>query len=88
MWTKQEAAINKTTVVLFGYIWHTVLNKLSSQCCTSTIDMADIDATQKPTVEGVDPIIDDGDEFESKVSFLQHLEYTFISDFACRKFSS
>jgi polyadenylate-binding protein 2 len=28
--------------------------------------MADIDATQTPTVEGVDPIIDDGDEFESK----------------------
>ncbi|KAG2077638.1 RNA-binding domain-containing protein [Suillus decipiens] len=28
--------------------------------------MADIDATQTPTAEGVDPIIDDGDEFESK----------------------
>ncbi|KAG2058900.1 hypothetical protein BDR06DRAFT_875469 [Suillus hirtellus] len=28
--------------------------------------MADIDATQTPTTEGVDPIIDDGDEFESK----------------------
>ncbi|KAG1762309.1 hypothetical protein EDD22DRAFT_847200 [Suillus occidentalis] len=28
--------------------------------------MADIDATQTPIVEGVDPIIDDGDEFESK----------------------
>jgi hypothetical protein len=33
--------------------------------------MADIDATQTPTVEGVDPSIDDGDEFESKVRFLQ-----------------
>jgi hypothetical protein len=31
--------------------------------------MADIDATQTPIVEGVDPIIDDGDEFESKVRF-------------------
>ncbi|KAG2043077.1 hypothetical protein BDR03DRAFT_1005969 [Suillus americanus] len=28
--------------------------------------MANIDATQTPTAEGVDPIIDDGDEFESK----------------------
>ncbi|KAG1755930.1 hypothetical protein EDB19DRAFT_1892111 [Suillus lakei] len=28
--------------------------------------MADIDATQTPTVEGADSIIDDGDEFESK----------------------
>ncbi|KAG2339910.1 hypothetical protein BDR05DRAFT_1003034 [Suillus weaverae] len=28
--------------------------------------MADIDATQTPIAEGVDPIIDDGDEFESK----------------------
>jgi hypothetical protein len=55
---------------LFDHIWHGVCAHETFVLVTSTIVMADIDATQTPTVEGVDPIIDDGDEFESKVRFL------------------